>query len=204
MIRLCWRLIYCLISSTIFEKHMEFSVRKFILTGAPGAGKTTLINELSSYGFQTVPEAATLHILEQQKLGVPRPWEDGKFIGDILQLQQSQIDATISHEVPVAFFDRSPFCTLALCRFLKQSPAPNFMALLSKIVANSYFERRVFYFESLGFIENNTVRTISFEDAKIFGDIHRHVYSEYGFELVSIENETIEKRLQKILDAIDM
>lgn len=44
-----------------------------MLTGAPGAGKTSLLAELAGRGQRTVPEAATDLIAEGQRRGVAEP-----------------------------------------------------------------------------------------------------------------------------------
>lgn len=42
-------------------------LEKYVLTGGPGTGKTTLLKELAKRGYQTVPEAARLVIQEEQR-----------------------------------------------------------------------------------------------------------------------------------------
>lgn len=37
---------------------VEFSRSYYVLTGGPGTGKTTLLNELGQQGYITVPEVA--------------------------------------------------------------------------------------------------------------------------------------------------
>src|SRR3954447_7099828 len=96
-------------------------MRGFILTGTPGSGKTAVLRQLEVNGHAVVEEAATDVIALGQALGDPRPWERPDFAERILRLQNrraSMVDADST-----VFFDRSPVCTLALCRYLK-IPAP--------------------------------------------------------------------------------
>ena len=46
----------------------------YVLTGAPGAGKTVLLEELLRRGFAVVPEAATRVIGRLDRVGVAEPW----------------------------------------------------------------------------------------------------------------------------------
>lgn len=47
-------------------------MRRYVLTGAPGAGKTALVDVLSERGYPVVAEAATDVILQRQARGVAR------------------------------------------------------------------------------------------------------------------------------------
>lgn len=47
--------------------------RRFIVTGPPGAGKTTLILRLQQLGHDVVEEAATSVIAREQAAGVDAP-----------------------------------------------------------------------------------------------------------------------------------
>ena len=62
-------------------------MRRFILTGAPGAGKTAIVRELEARGFPVVEEAATDVIAREQAAGVdilgPRT---GKAVGHQFEL----------------------------------------------------------------------------------------------------------------------
>ena len=41
-------------------------MKKYVITGGPGIGKTTVIEILSSRGYEIVPEAARIIIEEEQ------------------------------------------------------------------------------------------------------------------------------------------
>ena len=47
---------------------------RYVLTGAPGAGKTAILRLLERAGHQVVAEAATDVIALEQALGRPEPW----------------------------------------------------------------------------------------------------------------------------------
>ena len=93
---------------------------RYILTGAPGAGKTAVPRLLECNGATVVEEAATDVIALENARGHREPWHDQRFIDKIVTLQrqrqrQARAQAT---EAAAVFFDRSPVCTLALSRYL--------------------------------------------------------------------------------------
>ena len=51
-------------------------MKRFILTGAPGAGKTAILRLLELEGFGVVEEAATDVIALWQAQGIAQPWTD--------------------------------------------------------------------------------------------------------------------------------
>ena len=55
-------------------------MRRFIITGAPGAGKTAIIRQLELDGFGVVEEAATDVIAAAQAHGTVEPWRNPSFI----------------------------------------------------------------------------------------------------------------------------
>ena len=62
-------------------------MKRVILTGAPGAGKTALLRRLEIAGYGVVEEAATDVIALAQARGVEEPWRNQRFTDDILHLQ---------------------------------------------------------------------------------------------------------------------
>ena len=65
-------------------------MRRFIITGAPGAGKTAIIRQLELDGFGVVEEAATDVIAAAQARGTAEPWTDPSFIDLITNLQRQR------------------------------------------------------------------------------------------------------------------
>jgi hypothetical protein len=99
-------------------------VKRYILTGAPGAGKTTILHRLRERGWAIVEEAATDVIAREQALGVSEPWRSGDFIDKIVAVLRERQQQPVPNGVKVQFYDRSPFCTLALARYAGQPARP--------------------------------------------------------------------------------
>ena len=58
-------------------------MKRFILTGAPGSGKTAIIRQLELDGFSVVEEAATDVIAAAQARGIAEPWKHSSFLDEI-------------------------------------------------------------------------------------------------------------------------
>jgi predicted ATPase len=66
-------------------------MKRFILTGTPGAGKTTILRQLEIEGFDVVEEAATNVIALEQAKGVAEPWLQGGFLDMVVDLQRPRL-----------------------------------------------------------------------------------------------------------------
>ncbi|MFD1882397.1 AAA family ATPase [Paracoccus pacificus] len=61
------------------------SDRLFVVTGAPGAGKTSLINALSRQGLSAMPEAGRAIIQDQVRIGGHAlPWADRALFAELM------------------------------------------------------------------------------------------------------------------------
>lgn len=80
----------------------------FVITGASGGGKSTLIGALAQLGHATQPEIGRRIVREQLACGgTALPWADRRAFRDaILEHSLAAYDAWVSHAEPV-FFDRS-------------------------------------------------------------------------------------------------
>ena len=92
-------------------------MKRYILTGTPGCGKTSIIRCLEVAGYAVVEEAATDIIALRQAQGIAEPWTHPSFIDDITSLQ-IQRQTRIADVSSVQFYDRSPLCTYALSVWL--------------------------------------------------------------------------------------
>ena len=167
--------------------------KRYILTGAPGAGKTVLLRRLERDGFAVVAEAATDVIELDQAEGVAEPWRHPRFISDIVALQQHRASADASPG-RIEFHDRSVFCTYALAVHLGYSIPPALSAAIDAALATSQFMPDVFVVELLDFITPTPARRIGLDEARRFEATHREVYRRFGFTLVPVPPAPIATR----------
>ena len=161
-------------------------MRRFILTGAPGAGKTVLLRQLERDGFGVVEEAATDVIALEQASGFAEPWTQSSFIDLVVDLQKRRQQRTMDAPDDIQFHDRSAVCTAALAIFLGYPFSEALSHELRRIERGAIFQRRVFFIRTMGFIKPTEARRISFEEARRFEQVHEKTYRERGFEIVPI------------------
>lgn len=180
--------------------------KHFIFTGTPGSGKTSVIKELEKLGHIVIHEAATDVISQEQAKGCDAPWEEPEFIDQITNMQKKR---QINAAGDLQFYDRSPFCTYALGKYLSYhknvefKPSPILLDEIDRCLKNSVYQNNVFFFENLGFITHTDARKISYEDALIFEQIHLDVYKEFGFDIVMVPKRlTVTQRCEFILERV--
>jgi predicted ATPase len=177
-------------------------MRRFIITGAPGSGKTTIIRQLEFDGFSVVEEAATDVIAAVHAQGVVEPWRHPSFIDAITNLQRDrQIRASYQPD-EVQFHDRCVVCTAALAVYLGHPFSPLLISELERIKIEAIYQTRVFFIRNLGFVMPTEARRISFEDTVRFEKIHEDTYRGFGFERVAVESGSVVERVSLIKAAI--
>jgi predicted ATPase len=173
-------------------------MRRFVITGAPGAGKTAIVRQLELDGFGVVEEAATDVIAAAHAHGTAEPWTRPSFIDDVVRLQRDR-QLRASHQPdPVQFHDRCAVCTAALAAYLGYPVSPLLRAELERIEGEAIYEKRVLFVRNLGFVTPTEARRISFEETLRFERIHDETYRRLGFELIPIEPASVAERVRAI------
>lgn len=177
-------------------------MRRFILTGAPGAGKTAILRQLELDGFSVVEEAATDVITAAHARGTDQPWIRSSFIDEVAKLQRDRQIRASHQPDAIQFHDRCVVCTAALAVYLGHGTTPFLRGELERIQREAIYERRVFFVRNLGFITPTEVRRISLEETLRFEKIHEETYREFGFEPISVEPGSVTERSGWIKAAI--
>lgn len=177
-------------------------MQRFILTGAPGAGKTVLLRRLELAGFPVVEEAATDLIALVTARGVVEHWKEPSFIDDIVALQRARQLRADAWADEVVFFDRSPICTWALCEYAGREPPAALVAEVERIERERTYQRRVLFLELMGFITPTEARRISLADSERFAAIHADVYARFGYELIRLPPADVETRYEQVMAAL--
>lgn len=177
-------------------------MRRFIITGAPGSGKTAIIRQLELDGFGVVEESATDVIAGAHLRGTAEPWRDAAFIDEIAELQKKRQILACYEPPDIQFHDRSVVCTAALAVYLGFPFSPFLTGELKRIKNEAIYENRVFFIRNLGFVTPTEARRISFQETLRFERIHEEVYQDFGFELMFIEPSSVVERVSMIKAAI--
>jgi predicted ATPase len=169
-------------------------VKRFILTGAPGSGKTSILRALEKQGYAVVDEAATDVIVAGQANGNGEPWNDRRFTGKIAELQRHWQQQPVPCGTPAQIYDRSPVCTLALACYLGHPVATTLSEEIDRLLRDRVYQRRVFFVRPIGFCEPTAARRISYEGSLAFERLHEAEYRRLGFEITDIPAGGIAQR----------
>ena len=174
-------------------------IQKYIISGAPGTGKTTIINALKKKDHYCAEEISRELITEQISIGGNiLPWKDQiAFENQIANRRYKQyLD---SPENCICFFDRSSVDCIAYLNNNKLESTSQ----INQIIKNCIFNKTVFYtpiWEEI--YKNDSERQESF-DQSIKIDKHlKDSYLKFGYTIIEIPKTTLDKRVNFILSQI--
>lgn len=179
----------------------NFSPR-YIITGGPGVGKTSIIDHLQKCGYGTIHEAAKDAIRYQLERGVQNPWEKEGFDEMVLQLQQKRQQEAGAFKTSSVFFDRSPVDTWSYRKTCPQMPQEEFQKTVEQLVRQKFYNKTVFLIENLGFCKQEDFRPETQAQSMEIEKRLERAYKALGFRVVRIPCMSIEKRVEMILSHI--
>ncbi len=171
-------------------------MKKYVITGGPSVGKTTIIEILAARGCAIVPEAARIIIEEEQlkESSEALPWKDlGEFQNLVLQ-RQLKLEAEAKGNT--VYCDRGIVDGYAYCTY-GNVPIPPQIFTLGE---NRYTQ--IFLLETLGIYEKDGVRERTLEQAEV---IHQHIekaYIKFGYDLIRVPVLPPEERTSFIQERV--
>ena len=175
-------------------QHMNVTNTRFVITGGPGSGKSTLIEALAAEGLHAMPEAGRAIIQEQvAEGGDALPWADrGAFAERMFQWEMRSWHAARELAGPV-IFDRG---------------IPDVMGYLTlvglPVPAHIEHATRMFRYNSRVFIAphwnaiyaQDAERKQSIEEAEATYRTLADLYPRLGYELVPLPLATVAERVR--------
>ncbi|HET7841192.1 MAG TPA: AAA family ATPase [Terriglobia bacterium] len=179
-------------------------MQRFVVTGAPGAGKTVIIRQLEMDGFSVVEEAATDVIALWQAKGIAEPWKRPEFLDAIVRLQQTRERRALSSTDRFQFHDRSVVCTAALADYLGMPRPQSLEQELRRVKEEKVFHLKVLFLKNLGFVTPTDARRITFQETVRFEQMHEQIYRGLGFEIIPIQPGPVPDRVKEIQQALGL
>jgi len=168
--------------------------QKYILTGGPGSGKSSILLELESRGEYIIREAAEDIIKWNQAKGIEKPWKLQNFQKQILDIQIRREDR-IPKDLKSVFIDRGILDGLAYTELGTETNR--------EIQRNARAYTGVFLIDNLGDTRRTEIRREDHEAALQIEKKLEHIYSEVaGYKIRRIAPDSVEERADKILRII--
>jgi predicted ATPase len=174
----------------------------YVLTGGPGVGKTTLLNELAIHGYKIIPENAREIIKhEVENNGDGLPW------GNKIRYTQLMFDAAIRsfNSVPLDdtktyFFDRGILDTICYANMTGFSVSVE----MDNIIKKSLYNKKVFILPPWEEIyHTDSERKQTFEEVKLTFIKMKETYLNYNYEIIEVPIDTVENRVIFIMNKIN-
>lgn len=180
----------------------DFHENFFVITGAPGSGKTSLLHSLEDRRFAVMAEAGRSIIQDQTAIGGNAlPWDDRRAYAELMLNWdiRSFREAPENGRRPV-LFDRGIPDIIGYLE-LNDIPVP---AHLTNAAQQFRYHRKVFiapYWPEI--YEKDAQRKQSHEEALATYDVMVRVYERLGYELLTLPKASLDRRVQFIMEHLD-
>lgn len=174
----------------------------YIITGGPGVGKTTLLNELAKHKMKTVAEDAREIIRQQiENNGDGLPWKNKQYYTSLmLDAAKKSYHSISENDVETYFFDRGILDTICYADVVGIGVSAE-MDFLAK---NLQYNKRVFILPPWKEIyKTDRERKQGWEEAVLTFVKMKETYLNYDYELIEVPHDTIENRVKFVLNHID-
>ncbi|KQC33715.1 ATPase [Nonlabens sp. YIK11] len=174
-------------------------IKRILLIGGPGSGKTTLIHAIEQAGYTVHHEISRMVTQRAQEQGI-----DQLFLEDPMafsnELLQGRIEQFESASSGINFYDRGIPDVPAYHKFTGD-PIPDSYQDASE----KYQYDAVFYLPPWKEIyQSDNERYESYDQAVTIGSILAHYYQDLNYEIVEVPKASVEERLEFILKHVSI
>ncbi|EJL68399.1 AAA family ATPase [Chryseobacterium populi] len=179
------------------QKHSHHS-NFYVITGGPGVGKTTVLNELKKKGYTTVPENAREIIQEQvRNNGEGLPWKNRELYTSLMINAAVESFKSFFSTTDTVFFDRGILDSFCYADMMSLKISDE----MKDIAQNLRYNQKVFILPPWPEIyTTDDERKQTWEEALNTFDIMKKTYSGYGYRLIDVPLESVENRVKFITD----
>lgn len=168
-----------------------------VITGGPGAGKTTLISALAARGFATAPEVGRAIIRHQQAIGGSAlPWANAEIFAELMLSWDMRSYEELSAAAKLVFFDRGIPDVIGYLTLIGR-PVPMHLRTAAE---QCRYRGQVFICPPWREIfTNDRERRQDFGEAERTFDAISQTYATLGYDLIKIPKTGIEQRVAFVL-----
>lgn len=173
----------------------------FVITGGPGVGKTTLLEELQKRFFTCIPEVAREIIKEQVSTdGDALPWKNKELY--LQMMFDRSVDSYLSanqYDSPFIFFDRGIPDSLTYAEIIGFEKTE----IMDNAARRYRYNQNVFYLSPWRDIfKTDEERKQSWEEAIVISELNTEIYRRFHYTPIVVPNHSPEKRADFILTYI--
>jgi len=170
----------------------------FVITGGPGVGKTTLINELKDAGFLVVEEDARKIIQAQMlKDGDALPWKNKTLYAKLMfeaSLHSYEIVEQKQH-LGTVFFDRGILD--AIC-YMNMENIPISTTVNEIALSNPYASQAFILPPWKEIYQTDNERKQTWEEAMFTFEKMKETYINYGYQVIELPKTDVKTRREFI------
>lgn len=174
--------------------------KKIVITGAPGTGKTTLVNKLIEIGIPCLPEISREITLKAREEGIEQLFLEQPllFSTKLIEGRTQQFHEASKFEHEFVFLDRGLPDVVAYMDFIGDSSPEEFV----KACEENRYDLVFILPPWKSIYVSDDARYENFEQAK---QIDKHLfitYQKFGYSPIVVPEASPEERLQYILDQL--
>lgn len=175
--------------------------KKIVLTGGPGTGKSSIINELTNRGYLCKTEISREVTLKAQKKGIDQLFlkEPILFSRLLLQSRVRQFKETDQSTEEFVFFDRGVPDVIAYLDYTNTVYPQEFTDKTNACSYDCIFHCKPW--ETIYTKDNE--RYESFDASKKIDHYLRQTYESLGYKILTVPFNTISKRADFILNSLN-
>lgn len=178
------------------------NTKKIVITGGPGTGKSSIIDELKRRGHLCFDEISRQVTLEARKKGVEQLFltQPLLFSQMLLEGRVKQFMEAHKQQNTTVFLDRGLPDVLAYMDYFGSTYPEDFV----HICQNNTYDVVFILAPWQEIFQSDSVRYETFEQSQI---IHEHLlktYKNFNYQLIDIPFDTVEKRADFILESLNL
>ena len=180
----------------------KVSTKRIVITGGPGTGKSSIIDELKKRGYVCFDEISRQVTLEARKNGVEQLFLTQPLLFSQLLLggRTKQFNDAGAYEDTPVFLDRGIPDVLAYLDFFESDYPEEFVT----ISRNNAYDTIFILPPWQEIFKSDSVRYETYEQSEIINEHLLEIYKKFNYHLIPIPFDTVEKRVDFILDSLNL